>query len=285
MCRLFGLTAAPHRVHASFWLLEAPDSMVTQSHRNADGTGLGYFQPDGSPVLDKQAVAAFQDSAYTREARHISSTTFISHVRLASTGGLTEENSHPFAIDGRIMAHNGAIGDLPKLEAELGDYLGRVQGDTDSERMFALITKHIDESGGDVGAGITAAATWIAAELPVYAINLILATPSDVWALRYPETHELYVLMREAGGQHGRRPLHGTSDTMRVHSDHLARHPSVLFATEPLDEHPDWRPLDSGELVHVSGDLAVEAHPALTGGPAHPMEVSYLHAAAPGDAH
>ena len=42
------------------------------------------------------------------------------------------------------MAHNGAFGDLPRLEAELGDYLGRVHGDTDSERMFALITKHID---------------------------------------------------------------------------------------------------------------------------------------------
>jgi predicted glutamine amidotransferase len=284
MCRLFGLTAAPHRVHASFWLLDAPDSMLAQSHRNADGTGLGFFQPDGSPVLDKQPVAAYQDSAYTREARHISSTTFVSHVRLASTGGLAPQNTHPFAIDGRIMAHNGAIGDLPTLEGELGDSLGRVQGDTDSERMFALITKHIDRAGGDVGAGIAAAAGWIAAELPVYSINLILATPTDLWALRYPETHELYVLLREAGGRHGSRPLHGSSSTMRVHSEHLARHPSVLFASEPLDEHPDWRLLDPGELVHVSGDLAVETHAAVTGDPAHPMEVSYLHAS-PGDGH
>jgi hypothetical protein len=36
--------------------------------------------------------------------------------------------------------------------------------------------------------------------------------------------------------------------------------------------------------VHVNGDLAVQAHAALTGGPAHPMEVSYLHAS-PGDGH
>ena len=30
MCRLFGLTASPERVHASFWLLEAPDSLLEQ---------------------------------------------------------------------------------------------------------------------------------------------------------------------------------------------------------------------------------------------------------------
>jgi predicted glutamine amidotransferase len=279
MCRLFGLSAAPNRVHASFWLLEAPDSMVAQSHRNADGTGLGYFAPDGSPVLDKQPIAAYEDAAYSREARHVSSTTFISHVRLASTGGLTPLNTHPFAIDGRIMAHNGAIGDLPKLEAELGEYLGRVRGDTDSERMFALITKHIG-AGGDVTAGIAAAAAWIAAEIPVYSINLILTTPTDLWALRYPETHELYVLVREAGGRHGSRPLHGTSSTLRVHSQHLATHPSILVASEPLDEHPDWRLLDPGELLHVDGRLGVSSARVLTGAPAQPMQVAYLHHAA-----
>jgi glutamine amidotransferase len=277
MCRLFGLTAAPHRVHASFWLLEAPDSMADQSHRNADGTGLGYFEPDGRPVLDKEPVAAYEDRAYTREARHVSSTTFVSHVRLASTGGRTRENCHPFAMDGRIMAHNGAVGDLPTLEAELGDALSKVHGDTDSERMFALITARIAANGGDVGAGIAEAAGWIADRLPVYSINLILATAGELWALRYPETHELHVLLREAGGTHGARPLHGQSATLRVHSEHLARHPSVLVASEPLDEHPDWRLLESGELIHVDGELQVRSRQAIDHPPANPMQVSYLH--------
>jgi glutamine amidotransferase len=39
MCRLFGLTAGTAWVNATFWLLDAPDSL--QSHRNADGAGLG----------------------------------------------------------------------------------------------------------------------------------------------------------------------------------------------------------------------------------------------------
>ncbi len=280
MCRLFGLSAAPHRVHARFWLLGASDSMVVQSHRNADGTGLGYFEPDGTPALDKEPIAAYEDSAFIREAKHVSSTTFIAHVRLASTGGLAPENTHPFAIDGRIMAHNGAIGDLPRLEAELGEHLRLVQGETDSERMFALITKYTDANGGDVGAGITEAAAWIAENIPVYAINLILITPTELWALRYPETHRLFVLQRKAGGTHGERPLHGSSSTLQIHSEHLSRHPSVVIASEPLDEHPDWRLLDVGELLHVAGDLAVTSRVALDGPPANLMEVKYLHAGA-----
>ena len=54
MCRLFGLTAGTNRVKATFWLLDAPDSLEAQSRRNVDGTGLGYFGPDGGIVLDKQ---------------------------------------------------------------------------------------------------------------------------------------------------------------------------------------------------------------------------------------
>jgi predicted glutamine amidotransferase len=280
MCRLFGLTAAPHRVHTRFWLLEAPDSLTVQSKRNADGTGLGYYEPDGTPVLDKEPVAAFEDAAFSREVQHISSTTFVAHVRLASTGALLPQNTHPFTMNGRIMAHNGAISGLDRLEEELGDYRRLVLGDTDSERMFALITKHIDANGGDVGAGIREAATWIAANIPVYAINLILTTPDGLWALRYPETHRLFVLQRQAGGTHGDRALHGGTDTLRIHSEHLSRHPSVVVASEPLDEHPDWRLLDVGELVHVAGDLTVTSELAIAGPPAEMMEVKYLHHAA-----
>jgi glutamine amidotransferase len=54
------------------------------------------------------------------------------------------------------------------LEAELGDYRSLVAGDTDSERFFALITRHIDATGGDISAGITSAARWAAAHLPIY---------------------------------------------------------------------------------------------------------------------
>jgi predicted glutamine amidotransferase len=280
MCRLFGLTAGPHRVHAHFWLLDAPDSIVVQSHRNPDGTGLAFYDPDDEPVLDKEPLAAFDDSRFSTEARHVTSQTFVVHVRHASTGGLARLNTHPFTMEGRVLAHNGAIAGLPLLEQELGSYRDKVLGDTDSERMFALITKYTDASGGDVGAGIREAAKWIAANIPVYAINLILTTPDELWALRYPETHKLFVLRRSAGGTHGDRPLHARSETMSVTSWHLARYPSVVVASEPLDEHPDWRLLEVGELVHVGPDLTLTSQVVIDGPPAEMLEVRYLDPAA-----
>jgi len=256
MCRLFGLSAAPHQVRASFWLLEAPDSLVAQSRRNPDGTGLGYFDGDGRPVLDKEPLPAYADPAFAREARHISSTTFVSHIRFATTGGRSLANTHPFALDDRIFAHNGVVQGLDQLEQRLGEEMRLVQGNTDSERYFALITKEI-RSHGDVGSGIAAAVRWIAATLPLYSLNFVLATRDELWAFRYPDSHSLYVLEREAGGRHGGRALHHASSTLRVHVPHLARHPTVVVASEPLDDSPDWRLLRSGELARVSSDLQV----------------------------
>ena len=199
MCRLFGLTAGMNRVKATFWLLDAPDSLEAQSHRNVDGTGVGYFGPDGGIVLDKQPEPAFHDREFQRAARQAESSAFVAHVRWATAGGRTVRNTHPFGMKGRVMAHNGGFGSLARLEAELGPYADLVLGDTDSERYFALITKETDAHGGDVGAGIAAAAAWIAAHLPVSSLNAIVAAPGELWALRYPDQHALHILGRPAG--------------------------------------------------------------------------------------
>ena len=90
MCRLFGLHAGPQPVRATFWLLDAPDSLAEQSRREPDGAGIGTFD--------------------------------------------------------------------------------------DSERLFALITAETRRTGGDVGEGIARAIRWIARELPVFSLNLIVTT-------------------------------------------------------------------------------------------------------------
>ena len=125
-------------VHATFWLLEAPDSLARQSRREPDGTGLGYYGADGHPVVSKRPVAAYEDPALEREAKEVDSRTFVAHVRYASTGGLTPQNTHPFEQEGRL---------------------------------FALITREA-RLAGDVGDGVARAARWVAENLPLFAINL-----------------------------------------------------------------------------------------------------------------
>ncbi len=132
MCRLFGMSVGARRARATFWLLDAPDSLAAQSHREPDGTGLGWFDERGAAQVRKQPIAAYGDAEFAREAREVSSSTFVAHVRFASTGSLTLANTHPFEQEGRLFAHNGVIEDLGALDAELGDARVLVRGDTDS---------------------------------------------------------------------------------------------------------------------------------------------------------
>ena len=95
MCRLFGLTSGTAPVRATFWLLDAPDSLELQSHRNADGSGIGFFDAAGRPVLDKQPEPAFRDEEFIREARQAESATFVAHVRWATAGGVPARLTRP----------------------------------------------------------------------------------------------------------------------------------------------------------------------------------------------
>jgi glutamine amidotransferase len=277
MCRLFGMSGGRERVKATFWLLEAPDSLAQQSRREPDGTGIGYYGDDGAPVVDKQPLAAYEDQRFAEEAREITSRTFVAHVRYASGSPISLKNTHPFEQAGRLFAHNGVIGDLPALEREVGDAMSMVKGDTDSERYFALITREIERTG-DVAEGIVSAARWIAGNLPVFAINCVLVTESDLFAFRYPDVHELHVLERLAGGPSRKRFLDHASarGSLRVRSGDLATRPAVVVATEPMDEDAGWRELEAGELLHVDAQLEASVKRVLERPPAHQLTLADL---------
>ena len=257
MCRLFGLHGGQRRVAATFWLLESPASLAMQSRTQPDGFGIGTFEEDGSPDIDKGPIRAIDDETFAREARLERSRTFVAHLRFASTGPPAEKNTHPFRQHGRLFAHNGVLWGLEELEERLGEHRSLVTGDTDSERLFALITRETELRGGDLGEGISAAIEWVADALPVYSLNFVLTTATDLWALRYPETNKLFVLKRATGGADGCRGLEESSSagSIRVASPELATCRSVVIATEKMDDDPAWRLLEPGEMVHVPPDL------------------------------
>jgi predicted glutamine amidotransferase len=250
-------------VRATFWLLDAPDSLDVQSRANPDGTGLGIFDDHGRPHLYRQPLSANDDLDFAREARDLESTTWVGHVRHASQGSVALRNTHPFAMEGRILAHNGGFGDLPLLEEHLGDDLALVEGDTDSERLFALVTREIRRAG-HVTDGLVTAIEWVANHLPVLALNVVLATPYELWAVRYPETHSLYLLESDAGPV-ARESRAGT----RLAADHAPPH--VVVASERLDDDPGWIELSPGEMVHVTSDLTVERTVVRTEAPVRRM--------------
>lgn len=171
---------------------------------------------------------------------------------------------------GRIFAHNGVVEGLDVLDERLREVGADdlVLGQTDSERVFALITASIRARDGNESAGLIDALRWLAANVPIYAVNVLLSTATDVWALRYPESHELYILDRRGDGA---PEFHLRSKRIRAHSTHLRERSSVVFATEPMDDNPRWRLLDAGELVHVDAALRVNRSLVLPDPPRHPI--------------
>ena len=278
MCRLFGLHAGTTPVQATFWLLDAPDSLAAQSHRNPDGTGIGVFDTHGRPRVDKQPMAAWDDAAFASAARELTGTTFVAHVRHASTGALTAVNTHPFEQDGRLFAHNGVVEGLDELDEHLVEMgvAGLVHGETDSERLFALITGEITRHRGDVRAGVRSALDWAVAQLPIYSLNFVLVTAAELWALRYPETNELWVL--ERAGHRTEAALDARTTRIHARSSALAGRRSVVLASEPMDADAGWRLLDPGELLHVAGDLDVDTETVLPDPPTQRLRLRDLSA-------
>ncbi len=160
-----------------------------------------------------------------------------------------------------------------------------VQGQTDSERIFALITAETARRKGDMFDGLLAATSWISDHLPVYALNLVVSTATDLWALRYPAVHDLYVLDRPAGGTGASRALVARSSRIHAQSAHLADRASVLVASEPMDDDPGWRLLDPGELLHVDSHLTLHSSSPLPSIPRHRLDRAALDAATAASQH
>jgi predicted glutamine amidotransferase len=283
MCRLFGMSGGTHEVQATFWLLDAPTSLMALSETQPDGVGLGAFNSDGTPWVYRKPVAANRSQTFIADDHEVRSRTFLAHIRHATAGQPTRENTHPFEQHGRLFAHNGVLGGLDALRERLGDHAELVQGSTDSELYFTLMTKRIEENGGDIAAGIAQAAQEIASEIPLYSLNMLLTTPTDVWALRYPDTNELWILERSIAGLGGPGGLSGSDDGFdgrsmsgitRVFSGQLSILPSTVIASQPMDTNPLWRLLDSGELIHVDQHLNVTSTIAVPDPPAEMLVLS-----------
>jgi predicted glutamine amidotransferase len=270
MCRLFALHAGSRDVEANFWLLEAPTSLARQSEVNADGFGIAALSAEAALLLIRNPVQAAGDRIYRGVARHAEACQFLVHLRYADTGGVSLPNTHPFLQDGRVFAHNGVVGDLERLERRLGEHLAMVSGETDSERVFALITLCIRQAGGDVRAGITAAVRELAEGYELYSINFLLGEVGHLWAFRYPEHNPLLVL-EHAGGALDERDAHGT---LSMRADPRGEQRMVVIASEQMDADPGWQDVGVGELIHVGPELELDRHTLLTEPPRHPMVLS-----------
>jgi predicted glutamine amidotransferase len=142
MCRVFGCVAAdPITVRHD--LLEADNPLIRQSEEHDSGWGMSvYKRADGDqPRCLRLPEAAFEDDEFA-EATELRGRIFNVHVRRATMGGLTPENTHPFCLGPYSFCHNGTIMRYRKL---LEPGVAQPSGDTDSEAFFNFLMRDFDD--------------------------------------------------------------------------------------------------------------------------------------------
>ncbi|MGB5810369.1 MAG: class II glutamine amidotransferase [Polyangiales bacterium] len=140
MCELFAISAAsPTRVHYS---LEEFSKHGGLTHMNKSGWGISYYHERDASVFKEAAPASDSELVRFIANQELMSQCVVAHVRRASVGADSPENTHPFdrELAGRthVFAHNGS---LPGIEFALPLEGSRFvpMGQTDSEHAFCVL--------------------------------------------------------------------------------------------------------------------------------------------------
>ncbi|MBI2691971.1 MAG: class II glutamine amidotransferase [Solirubrobacterales bacterium] len=141
MCRIFG-TVSSDPISIRHELVEATNPMIRLSEDHDSGWGVCAYPQVGSaaPLSERFANSAHSDSRFD-VATQLSGRIFNAHVRRATLGGVSSENTHPFEFGPYSFSHNGTVlGYRNLLRPGMGDPVGQ----TDSECFFMRLMSDFD---------------------------------------------------------------------------------------------------------------------------------------------
>lgn len=152
MCRLYGFLAnEPTKVDCS--LVFAQNALLLQSRvdqsglNHADGWGIAVYE-NGNPTVYRNSIAAFDDRCFSSTVEKAYSKAIVAHVRRATVGVTSVENTHPFRAGRFVFAHNGTVTGFESLRQQLEqetdpDLQLMRRGTTDSEQYFLWLLTRI----------------------------------------------------------------------------------------------------------------------------------------------
>ncbi|HEY6275847.1 MAG TPA: class II glutamine amidotransferase [Streptosporangiaceae bacterium] len=144
MCRLLGWSTQKPATLLDLIGEESLSRFTGLASLHSHGWGIAWREGGQSVCYLKETGAADQSPMFLEIARTLRATAAILHLRHASPGlAVTSTNTHPFIADGMGFAHNGYIPSSARLLNLLTDReRARLQGETDSERYFAVLRNH-----------------------------------------------------------------------------------------------------------------------------------------------
>jgi predicted glutamine amidotransferase len=253
MCRVFGCVAA-EPVSIRHELLEASNPLIRQSEDHDSGWGMAvYERGEGA----EPRVVRFPESAHAdgefRNATEMRGRMFNVHVRRATMGALSVQNTHPFCLGSYTLGHNGTIVRYPRL---LEQGMRQPEGDTDSEHLFNLLMHDFDD--GDPVACLRETMRVAVQRSPFSGLNVLFSDGERLFAYRLG-LFELHWLARP--GQ-----LLVASEQVTDEAGWHSVQQDVLLTLDPKDlEEPHAERLLGDELLGRAEIRKVDLAPHLRG--------------------
>jgi predicted glutamine amidotransferase len=228
------------------------------SHRggNPDGWGVAYFAHRDVLLLREPGPAAESPMVQFLARNAPPSRQIVSHVRRATVGARSLENTQPFVryLAGRahVFAHNGHVADT---EIPTDRPFLHPLGETDSERLFALLLADLEKLWRHrvppLAERFSAVARFAGRLREHGALNFLYCDGQTLFAHGHRHTIPgeaissdpgLYVLERNSVDGNG-----FDASCIGVACDG-GKGPQAVVATTPLDDQP-WTPLGEGEIA------------------------------------
>lgn len=252
MCRLLGVVSRRPAVLTEL-LGRDLAAFAELSSIHCDGWGVAGWDADDDLVVHKRADAAHVEPRMTALTDTLVADAAVLHLRKASVGmEVSERNTHPFVAGSVAFAHNGYFGPPDVVDGALAELRGpQPQGDTDSERYFALVTGLMLQEG-PVDAILHAADVITSAAQEVVSLNALMLTHQGLYAYSR-SAPDAGASSEESGGSSYDLRFRLTVD-------------SVIVASTGWEvPGPTWETLPQGSVLEVRRqDLALTVHHAIT---------------------
>lgn len=237
------LREPPHSLYRQSW---EPQEMLT-AVVNADGWGAAWFAPDGRPAVYRTALPVWADVNLDALGRSLRAGVWLGNVRSATAGHGTDTlNTQPFADERLAFTHNGFITDFARslrrrLRASLDeDIEAGIQGNTDSEHLFALVRQHRGDPGEALATAVERISQWLA--------------DTDITAM-------FTSVVSDGAALHAVRAAVRAAPPSLYYHEHYPLFGGAVIASEAFDDDPGWRAVPPQHRVSLTADDAARVTP------------------------
>ena len=248
MCRLAAYLG--RELSLQTFLLDPTHSLIKQSWApremteavlNADGFGFGWYPGHQKATTYLNTHPIWSDINLTGLAASLNSHLWMACVRSATPGQMTGlNNTQPFIHGNLLFMHNGYLRDFREsCLMRFNEYLDPViragiNGNTDSEYIFAIFRQLYNETGKDSASAIRKTVSVIndlAGDIPAL-LNIIISDGTTIHALRHA--------------------INGKCPSLYWINNSTAFNGGSLVASEPLNEEGNWQVFPEQQILTLS---------------------------------